>query len=107
MKESIKGLRMKIQKIIYKIKKKIYDLKYVRVTYIPEKGVWVSTVVFPGGVTDGIYGVTDVFPGDQNKVDFDALHSVYIKRVSDAINIHRGVVKNVKNWILKNEVEMI
>ena len=108
MKEKIKELKIKIQKIVYKIKKKIYDLKYRRVTYIPEKGVWVSTVVFPVNITEGIYGVTDVFPGNEEKVDFEPLHSVYIKKISDAVNTHRDVVKCVKNgYILKNEVNVI
>ena len=105
LKEKIKELRIAIQKIVYKIKKKIYDLKYRRVAYISEKGMWVSTVVFPDSITDGIYGVTDVFSGDEKKVGFETLHSVYIKKVSDTINIHRDVVKCVKNgFILKNEV---
>ena len=107
MKEKIKKLKMKIQKIVYKIKKKIYDLKYRRVTYIPEKGVWVSTVVFPVNITDEICGVTDIFLGNEKKVDFDPLHSVYIKNVSDAVNIHRDMVKSVRNgYILKNEVNI-
>lgn len=109
MKEKLKELKIEIQKIVYKIKKKIYDLKYRRVTYIPEKRVWVSTVVFPGSVTeDGVHGVTDVFPGNEKKVDFEPLHSVYIKNASDAVNIHRDVVKSMRNgYILKNEVDII
>ena len=105
IKELIQKIKELIQKIVYKIKKKLYDLKYRRVTYIPEKGVWVSTVVFPVNITDGIFGITDVFPGNEKKVYFEPLHSVYIKKVSDAVNIHRDVVKCVKNgYILKNEV---
>lgn len=107
MKENIKWLKIKIHNIVYKIKKKIYDFMYRRLTYIPEKGVWVSTVVFPTNITDGIYGVTDVFQGNEKKVDFEALHSVYITNVSDAVNIHRDMVKSVKNGILKNEVGII
>ena len=103
MKEKIKELKIAIQKIVYKINKKIYDLKYRRATYIPEKGVWVSTVVFPVNITDEIYGVTDVFSGNEKRVDFESLHSVYITNVSDAANIHRDMVKCVKSGhILKN-----
>lgn len=97
MKEKIIGLKTKIQKIVYMIKKKIYYLKYRRLTYIPEQGLWVSTVVFPGKVTeDGVCGVTDVFAGNEKKVDFEALHSVYIRYASESGNIHRDVVKCVK-----------
>jgi hypothetical protein len=104
MKEKINQLKMKIQKIVYKIKKTMYDLKYRRVTYIPEKGLWVSTVVFPGSVTeDGVCGVTDVFVGNERKVDFESLHSVYIKEASESGNIHRDVVKCVKSgYIMEN-----
>ena len=108
LKIKIQELKIKIQKIVYKIKKKIYDLKYRRVTYIPEKGVWVSTVVFPENIASGIYGVTDIFPGSKNKVDFEPLYSVYIKNVSDAVNIHRDMVKCVESgYILKNEVSIV
>lgn len=97
MKENINQLKTRAQKIIYKIKKKIYDLKYRRLTYIAEKGMWVSTVVFPGKVTeDGVCGVTDVFAGNNKKVDFETLHSVYITNASESGNIHRDVVKCVK-----------
>lgn len=97
MKEKMKELRTQIQKIVYKMKKKVYDLKYRRLTYIPEKGLWVSTVVFPAKVTeDGVCGVTDVFAGNEKKVDFDTLHSVYIKDASESENIHRDVVKYVR-----------
>jgi hypothetical protein len=104
MKEKINQLKTKIQKIVYKIKKKIYDLKYRRLTYIPEKGLWVSTVVFPAKMTeDGVCGVTDVFAGNEKKVDFETLHSVYIKNVSESGDIHRDVVKCVKGGhIMKN-----
>ena len=108
LKIKIKQLKIVIHKIIYEIQKKIYDLKYRRVTYIPERGLWISTVVFPENIIDGIYGMTDVFPGNEKKVDFESLHSVYIKKVSDAVNIHRDVVKCVKNgYILKNEVNVV
>ena len=97
MKEKIKELKIKIQKMVYKIKKKIYDLRYRRLTYIPEKGVWVSTVVFPAKIReDGVCGVTDVFAGNDKKVDFEALHSVYITNASESGDIHRDVVKCVK-----------
>lgn len=115
MKELVQKIKMAIQyivkikkRIVYKIKKKMYDLKYRQLTYIPEKGVWISTVVFPVEITDGICGVTDVFQGNEKKVDFEPLHTVYIKKVSESINIHRDVVKCVKSGhILKNEVNMI
>lgn len=94
-------------KIIYNIMKKIYDLKYRRATYIPEKGMWVSTVVFPTKIVDDICGVTDVFPGDGRKIDYDTLHSVYIKNASDANAVHRDVVKCVKGgYVLKNEAKI-
>jgi hypothetical protein len=97
MKEKMKELKMKIQKMVYWIKKKIYNLRYRRLTYIPEKGLWVSTVVFPIKMTeDGVCGVTDVFAGNEKKVDFDALHSVYIKNASESGDIHRDVVKRMK-----------
>lgn len=104
MKEKINQLKTKIQKIVYKIKKKIYDLRYRRLTYVPEKGLWVSTVVFPDKVTeDGVCGVTDVFAGNEKKVDFEALHSVYMTNVSESGNIHRDVVKCVKGgYIMEN-----
>lgn len=104
IKELIKELKAKIQKIVYMIKKKIYYLMYRRLTYIPEKGLWVSTVVFPGKVTeDGVCGVTDVFAGNEKKVNFEALHSVYIKEASESGNIHRDVVKCVKGeYIIEN-----
>ncbi len=104
MKEKIKKLKMKIQKMVYWIKKKIYDIRYRRLTYIPEKGLWVSTVVFPALTEDGVCGVTDVFAGNEKKVDFDALHSVYIKKASESEHIHRDVVKCVKGgYIIQNE----
>lgn len=98
MKERMKKLKMKIQKLVYWIKRKIYYLRYRRLTYIPEKGVWVSTVVFPGKVTeDGVCGVTDVFVGNEKKVDFsEVLHSIYIRNASESGNIHRDMVKCVK-----------
>lgn len=106
MKEKIRELKMAIHEIVYKIKRELYNLKYRKLTYIPEKGVWISTVVFPTDI-DGIYGVTDVFPGNEKKVDFEPLRSVYIHNVSDAVNIHRNMVNSVRNGILKNEVEII
>lgn len=97
MKEKINQLKTKIQKIVYKIKKGIYNFMYRRLTYIPEKGMWISTVVFPAKMTeDGVCGVTDVFAGNDKKVDFESLHSVYIKNASESGNIHRDVVKCVK-----------
>lgn len=104
IKEKIRELKINIQKIVYKIKKKIYYLMYRRLTYIPEKGVWVSTVVFPAKMTeDGVCGVTDVFAGNEKKVDFESLHSVYIKDASESGNIHRDVVNCVKGGhIMKN-----
>lgn len=65
MKDKMKELKTKIQKIAYRIKKKIYDLKYRRLTYIHEKGLWVSTKM----TEDGVCGVTDVFAGNDKKVD--------------------------------------
>jgi len=107
MKENIRELKTEIQKIIYKIKKKIYDLKYRRLTYIPEKGVWVSTVVFPAKMTeDGVCGVTDVFAGNDKKVDFESLRSVYIKEASESGNIHRDVVKYVKSGHIMENFEL-
>lgn len=105
MKEKIKELKMGIQKIVYRIKKGIYNFMYRKVTYIPEKGMWVSTVVFPVKMTkDEIYGITDVFAGNEKKVNFDALYSVYIKKPSESGNIHRDVVKCVRNgYIFQNE----
>lgn len=95
-------------KLIYKIKKKICDLRYRRLTYVHEKGMWISTVVFPVEIVDGIYGITDVFAGKEKQVDFMPLHSVYIKKISESGNIHRDVVKCVKSgYILKNEVGTI
>lgn len=88
-------------KIVYKIKSKIYNLMYRRVTYVSEKGMWISTVVFPAKLTeDGHCGVTDVFPGNEKKVDFDVLHSEYIKEASESRNVHREVVKLVKNGLI-------
>lgn len=91
-------------RIVYKIVKNIYNLKYRRLTFISEKGMWVSTVVFPVKLTeDGICGVTDVFAGDKKKVDFEPLHSVYIKNPSESSHIHEDVVKCVKGgYIMKN-----
>ena len=106
MKEKINQLKTKIQKIVYKIKKKMYDLKYRRLTYIPEKGLWVSTVVFPDKLTeDGVCGVTDVFAGNEKKIDFETLHSVYITDASESGNIHRDVVKCVKGGHIMENVE--
>lgn len=106
MKEKINQLKTKIQKIVYKIKKKIYDLKYRRLTYISEKGMWVSTVVFPAKMTeDGVCGVTDVFAGNEKKVDFETLHSVYIKKASESGNIHRDTVKYVKGGHIMQNFE--
>lgn len=100
-------LRMKIEKIIYMIKKKICDIIYKRLTYIPERGLWVSTVVFPVEIIDGVYGVTDVFRGDNKKVNFESLYSVYIKKISNTTHIHGVVVDSIKRgYILKNEVKM-
>jgi len=106
MKKNTKGLKTNIQKLVYRIKKWIYDIRCRKVTYIPEKGLWVSTVVFPVKMTeDEICGVTDVFAGNEKKVDFDALYSVYIKKASESGNIHRDVVKCAKGgYILKNEM---
>lgn len=108
MREKMGILRMKIEWIVYRIKKKICDLMYRRVTYIPEKGVWVSTVVFPFELSDGICGMTDVFSGNDKKVDFEPLHTVWIKKISDAVNIHRDMVNCArKGYILKNEVKIV
>lgn len=115
MKKLVTKLKTVKDKIIYKIAKKICDLMYRRVTYIPEKGLWVSTVVFPGNImfTDGednatICGVTDVFRGTKKKVtSFEALHSVYINKASESGNIHRNVVKCAKGgYILKNAIDI-
>jgi hypothetical protein len=104
MKEKIKGLKTNIRKLIYRIKKYMYNIRYRKVTYIPEKGLWVSTIVFPYSIADGVCGVTDVFSGDEKKVDFDALYSVYIKKPSESGNIHRDVVKCARGgFILQNE----
>lgn len=105
MKEKIKKLKMDIQKMVYRIKKGIYNFRYRRLTYIPEKGMWVSTVVFPDKMTeDGVRGVTDVFAGNEKKVNFEALYSVYIKKPSESENIHRDVVKCVRNgYVFQNE----
>lgn len=116
IKQLIKNLKTTIQsivkvknKIVFKMKRKIYNLMYRRLTYIPEKGMWVSTVVFPkdlafidkeDNVT--ICGVTDVFAGNEKKVDFEPLHTVYIKKASESGNIHREVVKR----IMKNGVDI-
>ncbi len=106
IKEKIKEIKTQIQKIVYKIKKKIYDLKYRRLTYIPEKGLWVSTVVFPAKMTeDGVCGVTDVFAGNEKKVDFETLHSVYIKDASESGTIHRDVVKCVRSRHFSNSLK--
>ncbi len=111
MKELKQKLKMTIQdivkvknKIVYKIMKKIYNLKYRRLTFISEKGMWISTVVFPATLTeDGVCGVTDVFAGNEKKVDFEPLHTVYIKKASESSYIHRNVVKCVKGgYIMKN-----
>lgn len=111
IKELCKELRVTIQnivkirnKIVYKINKKICDLLYRRVTYIPEKGIWVSTVVFPKNIvfSDGedsatICGVTDVFKGNRDRVkDWIPIHSEYINRITDAKTIHRSVVEDMK-----------
>lgn len=110
MKELKQKLKMTIQdivkvknKIVYKIMKKIYNLKYRRLTFISEKGMWISTVVFPATLTeDGVCGVTDVFAGNEKKVDFEPLHTVYIKKASESSHIHRDVVKFVKGGYIKN-----
>lgn len=111
IKENIQKFRLAIlyivklkNKIVYKIMKKIYILMYRRVTYIPEKGMWVSTIVFPGKIADGICGVTDVFAGDIDKVkSFEALHSVYINKGSESEDVHRNVVKYVKSgFVVEN-----
>ncbi len=112
IKENIQKFRLAIlyivklkNKIVYKIMKKIYILMYRRVTYIPEKGMWVSTVVFPGNIVDGICGMTDVFAGDRKKVEsFEALHSEYIKKGSESGDIHRNVVKLVKTGIVTKNI---
>lgn len=117
--EKIKELNKKLKKItnkiVYKIMKKYYDLVYRKVTYIPERGLWVSTVVFPKDIafTDGednvaVCGVTDVFRGNKRKVtSFEALYSVYINKVSESGNIHRDVVKCIKGgYFLENEVKI-
>lgn len=111
MKENIKKkLKMIIErivkikkKIIYRIQKKICDLLYRRITYIPEKGVWISTVIFPKSIafSDGedkaiICGVTDVFKGDEKKVDFIPVYSAYINKRSDAKTVHLSVVEEMK-----------
>lgn len=102
----MKEIKTKIQKMVYWIRKKIYDLRYRRLTYIPEKGMWVSTVVFPAKMTeDGVCGVTDVFAGNDKKVNFEALHSAYITDVSESGNIHRDVVKLVKCGYIMQNVE--
>lgn len=86
------------------MKKVIYNLRYRRLTYVSEKGMWVSTVVFPYKIEDGVCGVTDVFSGNEKNVDFDPLYSVYIKKASESGNIHRDVVKCAKGgYILQNE----
>lgn len=117
MKELIRKLKTIEDRVIYKIKKKTYNLLYRRATYIPKEGLWVLTAVFPKEIADGIYGVTDVFPGDKKKISSTIpLHSVYIEKISDAVKIHKDVVEliiggNIGNGgeyksVLKNEVEI-
>lgn len=110
MKELIAKLKTVKNKIVYKIKKMIHNLLYRQATYyrqatcIPEKGVLVSTVVFPKDLvfTDGedkatICGVTDVFKVNGNKIeDPIPIYSEYINKRSDAGAIHRSVVEEMK-----------
>ena len=116
MKEKMKELIMKLKttknKIVYKMMKKIYDLMYRRTTYIPEKGAWVLTAVFPSNVIEDICGVTDVFKGNNKKVeDWMPVYTEYIKKsnhsrlvmfmeyiigMSDYRMVHDSVVKSVK-----------
>lgn len=94
----------KIKKnIIYRIQKKICDLLYRRITYLPDKSIWISTVIFPKRITfsDGedeatICGVTDIFKGDENKVDLIPIYTQYINKRSDAKAIHLSVVEEMK-----------
>lgn len=91
-------------KSIYDIKKKICDILYKRVTYIPEKGLWVSTVIFPkdlvfsdGDNVDVICGVTEVFKGNKDKVEYsEQVRTTYINKRSDASAVHRSVVEEMK-----------
>lgn len=118
LKVAIESIVDSKNKIIYKIDKKIYNLKYRRATYVPEKGLWVSTVVFPKGIAsidssiDGkgnitIYGVTDVFAGDEKKVYFESLYAVYIKKPSESGDVHRDVVKRVKcGYVTENIINV-
>ncbi len=108
MKEKIKEMKTKINNIVYKIKKKIYDIIYRRITYIPEKGLWVSTVVFPSDLSINgkttICGVTDVFEGNEKKVYFDSLYTVYLNKPSESSEIHRKIVKLVRCGYFDREV---
>ena len=93
MKELIKKLKKMKNKIIYKIMKMIYDLMYRRATYIPEKGVWVLTVVFPSIIAEDICGVTDVFKSNNRKVeDWMPIYTEYIKK-SDSDQIYLKTVR--------------
>jgi len=116
-------------KIIYKLKQKIYNLLYRQSTYIPEKGVWVLTKVFPSNIVDNICGITDVFKGNNKEVtDWIPVHSEYIYQSTrsgfvmfmeyitgllDYRMVHNNVVKSVKEgkvtipdfWML-NEVKI-
>jgi len=109
MKELISKMRFKI---VYKLKQKIYNLLYRQSTYIPEKGVWVLTKVFPSNIADDICGVTDVFKGNNKKVEdwipiyseyiYQSTHSrfvmfmEYITGLSYYRMVHNNVVKSVK-----------
>ena len=97
LKMMIQNIIKKKNKIVYKIMKKIYDLKYRQLDYIPEKEIWISTVIFPTEIVDGICGVTDVFKGNKDKVNFEALYTVYIKKASESRDIHNTVVKCVRS----------
>lgn len=133
MKEKMKEFIVKAKKIkskiIYKMMRRIYDLLYRQRTYIPEKGVWVLTAVFPSNIEEDICGVTDVFKGNNKKVeDWIPIYTEYIKKsthsrlamfveyisgLSDYRMVHDSVVKSVKegkitvpDFFIFNEVKI-
>ncbi len=50
--------------------------------------------------------MTDVFAGNDKKVDFESLRSVYITDASESGNIHRDVVKCVKGGHVMENFEL-
>lgn len=64
-------------------------------TYIDDKGVWIITSIFSRDI-NGLFGVTDVFRGDESNVDTKVLlHSVYIEDNTSARKTHIDTANDV------------